>query len=71
MNDVEFMELIAAVDIEVAHKNYPMTEREMKLVWLREFADRITKIERKACIEDVRTVGGKFAVECEELINGR
>jgi len=24
--------------------------------------------EREACIEDVRTIGGKFSVECEELI---
>jgi hypothetical protein len=27
--------------------------------------------EREACIEDVRTVGGLFAVECEALINKR
>ena len=24
--------------------------------------------EREACIEDIRTIGGKFSVECEELI---
>lgn len=35
---------------------------------LRRFADEITTKEREECIEDVRTVGGKFAVECEELI---
>ena len=27
--------------------------------------------ENAACIEDVRTVGGKFAVECEALIRAR
>lgn len=27
--------------------------------------------EREACIEDVRTVGGEFAVECEALIMAR
>lgn len=27
--------------------------------------------EREACIEDVRTVGGRFAVECEALIRAR
>lgn len=27
--------------------------------------------EREACIEDVRTVGGKFSVECETLIRSR
>lgn len=29
------------------------------------------KHEREACIEDVRTVGGPFAVECEALILAR
>jgi hypothetical protein len=27
--------------------------------------------EREACLEDVRTVGGAFAVECEKLIRAR
>ena len=29
------------------------------------------KEEREACIENVRTVGGRFAVECEALIRDR
>lgn len=27
--------------------------------------------EREACIEDVRTIGGSFAVQCEDLIRAR
>ena len=30
-----------------------------------------TNVERSACLEDVRTVGGKFSVECEALISAR
>ena len=36
-----------------------------------EFAQRIRAEENESCIEDVRTVGGKFAVECESLIRAR
>ena len=28
-------------------------------------------LEREACIEDVRTIGGKFAAECESTIRAR
>ena len=29
------------------------------------------KIQREMCIEDVRTIGGEFAIECEKLIRAR
>jgi len=35
------------------------------------FATLVAAAEREACLEDVRTVGGAFAVECEKLIRAR
>lgn len=50
-------------------------------VWFARFAMETTsddaalremiEAEREACIEDVRTVGGSFAVQCEDLIRAR
>lgn len=35
------------------------------------FATLVAEREREACIEDVRTVGGQFAAECEAAIRAR
>lgn len=39
--------------------------------YLTHFAELVKAEENEACIEDVRTVGGMFAVECEALIRAR
>lgn len=44
----------------------PFDDGSMRI--LRRFAVQIAEKEREYCIEDVRTIGGKFAVECEKLI---
>lgn len=38
---------------------------------LKNFAAIIREDEREACIDDVRCVGGKFAIEAEQIIRAR
>lgn len=42
---------------------------ETQLAW--EAWQKSAQQEREACIEDVRTVGGSFAIQCEDLIRAR
>jgi hypothetical protein len=39
--------------------------------FLCDFAASVAAEERDACLEDVRTVGGQFSVECEALMRKR
>lgn len=53
----------------VVEEVLPFADGSMRI--LRRFAVQIAEKEREYCIEDVRTVGGEFAVECENLIMSR
>jgi hypothetical protein len=64
MTDRELTELLQ--ESGVVSAVLPFSDGSNRI--LRRFALLITKKERANCIEDVRTIGGKFAVECEELI---
>ncbi len=64
MRDDEITNLLR--DAGVVDAVLPFSDGSMRI--LKRFAAALVDKERADCIEDVRTIGGKFAVECEELI---
>ena len=63
MTKDKVVKIAEAVSMNFAHRSYPED--------LLAFAEAVAAIEREACIEDVRSTGGEFAVECESTIAKR